>query len=294
MVETIQTRRSAMKMLPFAHRLLAKARFIPLLFVAVLCMGQMNSLDIHNLVQHSAEMTYRDWQQAPSFDFCEMDRSPEQTRTYQVVMVSGSPYRRLVAVNGEPLSKNDNEAEARNFDAMLQQRKNETAEDHERRIAKYESERRREEALIREFAQAMTFKLTGTFRIDGYDSYAIRAVPKSGYVPKSRIATVLSGMQGRLWIDQASSHWIKIESEVVRSVMTAGFVARIEPGTRVEIEERPVAGSSDTWLLSHLMIRFRGRILLFFPASSLRDETYFHYVPSGKLLPEDCQKPLVQ
>lgn len=294
MEEKIQTRRPVTRMLPFAHPLLAKARFIPLLFVAASCAGQASSLDIQNLVQQSAEMTYRDWNKAPSFDFCELDRSPEQTRTYQVVMVSGSPYRRLVSVNGEPLSKNDNETESHNFNAMQQRRKNETAEERKRRIAKYESERHREEALIREFAQAMAFQLTGTVKIHGYDSYAISTVPRSGYVPKSRIATVLSGMRGRLWIDQASSHWIRIESEIVRPVMTAGFVARIERGTRVEIEERPVAGSSDIWLLSHLIIRFRGRILLFFPTASLRDETYFHYMPSGTLSPEDCQKPLVQ
>jgi hypothetical protein len=82
-------------------------------------------------------------------------------------------------------------------------------------------------------------------------------------------------MEGRLWIDQQSFHWIKAEATVTRAVSIAGFLAKVDPGTQFLLEQRPVA--SDVWLPIHFSMRTRARILLLLRQRSQVDETYFDY-----------------
>ena len=136
----------------------------------------------------------------------------------------------------------------------------------------------------------MQFTLHGTETVDGHETYVLDALPKAGFSPKTREAAVLMGMRGRLWIDQQSFRWVKVEAEVIHPVMIGGFAARVERGTRFEMEEMPV-GATGTWLPSHYAMQAHARILLLFPKSEQHDETYFHYKPAGLLSPESCKQP---
>lgn len=52
---------------------------------------------------------------------------------------------------------------------------------------------------------------------------------------------MLRGMEGELWIDEATFQWVKVQARVIRPVSIEGFLARVEPGTRFELEKMPVA-----------------------------------------------------
>jgi len=43
------------------------------------------------------EANERDWQAAPKYNYFERDQIGAGTKTYQVLMILGSPYHRLVA-----------------------------------------------------------------------------------------------------------------------------------------------------------------------------------------------------
>ena len=246
---------------------------------------------VQEIVQRSAQATHLDWETAPDFDFCEMDRLHGGTKTYQVTMISGSPYYRLVASDDVQLSKEEDQIQNQKFAAAVQQRQQETPDQHQHRVAQYEKDRRRDQLILDEFAQAMSFTLTGTKLIDGYEAYLLSAVPKPGYVPRSIETRVLRAARGTMWIDEKSFRWVKVEAEVMHPVMIEGFLARIEPGTRFELEERPIGDPSGAWLITHLEIDSHASILLLFPSSSHTDETYFHYAPSGSLPPQECLHP---
>jgi hypothetical protein len=66
-------------------------------------------------------------------------------------------------------------------------------------------------------------------------------------------------MLGKLWIERNSFQWVKAEVEVVHPVHIGGFIARVEPGTRFELEKIPV--SSNIWLPSHLVVKSRSIVL---------------------------------
>jgi hypothetical protein len=245
--------------------------------------GQAPSPSVQEIVDQSASATYRDWEKAPGFDFCELDRDSHGTKTYQVLMIDGSSYNRLVAVNGKPLSPEMQERETE----KVQERQSETAEEERKGAVQYEKERRRDQRMLEEFTGAMDYTLSGTDTVDGHSVYVVDATPRSGYVPKNMESKAFSAMHGTLWIDQTSFRWVKAQAEVIRPVMIVGFIARIEPGTEFEFEEKPI-NDSDTWLASHFSVRARAKLLLVFPKSSQQNETYFHYAPSGFLPLEAC------
>ncbi|HEU4636030.1 MAG TPA: hypothetical protein VFS41_07625, partial [Edaphobacter sp.] len=173
-------------------------------FIPALSLGQQPTLPVQDIIQRSSQATHADWERAPSFDFCESDRIGKELKTYQVQMIAGSRYNRLIAINGKNLSTEDQEKETKRLDAAVRQRQRETVEERHRRVARYEEERRNDQRMLEELTVAMQFTWAGTETIDGHETYVLDANPKPGYVPKSVETSVLKGMRGKLWIDQAS------------------------------------------------------------------------------------------
>lgn len=266
------------------HRSIA---ILGLLWLPVCSFGQMTVALIQETIRRSAQATHADWERASDFDFCERDKTKTGSRTSAVLMIEGSPYSRLVQVNGDALSPPRDAAEQQRLAATIQQRQHETPGQRAKRIAQYQKERHRDQELLEQLTGAMTFTFGGIDVVDSYPVDLFEATPRSGYVPTSMDTQVLTAMKGTLWIDQSSFRWVKIQAEVVKPVSIIGFLARVEPGTSFELEESPVSG--DMWLPRHFAMRSRARIAFFFDKSSQADETYFSYKPSGTLSVDSCR-----
>jgi hypothetical protein len=89
------------------------------------------------------------------------------------------------------------------------------------------------------------------------------------------VASVLKGMRGELWIDVKTFQWVKVEAHVVKPVSIAGFLARVEPGTRFELENMPV--DDGVWLPRHFAMQSHAKILMLFNKKSQENETYSDY-----------------
>jgi hypothetical protein len=80
-------------------------------------------------------------------------------------------------------------------------------------------------------------------------------------------------MEGKLWIDEKTFQWVKVEARVIRPVSIGGFLAQVEPGTRFELEKMPVA--EGIWLPKHFAMKSQAKVLFFFTRKSQADETYY-------------------
>ena len=234
--------------------------------------------DVATIIRKSVEANDRDWKADPSFDYFERDRSPDGTKTYEVNNILGSPYERLIEINGRPLSAQQRDEEQKKFDAMLSQRRAETPEQRAQRIAKFEADRKRDHEMLEQLTKAFDFQLQGEQKIGRRKVYMLKATPRRGYHPPNRDTQVLPGMEGRLWIDEATYQWVKVEAHVIHPVAIEGFLAQVEPGTRFELEKAPVQG--DIWLTTHYAMKASAKVLFVVPHHSQDDETYFNYHPS--------------
>src|SRR5690348_16181973 len=169
------------------------------------------------IVQRSVENLNVDWSAAPRYNFQERDviskDDSRSSKTYEVVMIDGSPYKKLIAVEGRPLSAAQAAAEEKKLQQEIARRSQAAPRARQKRIAEYQRERRQDNLLIREMAQAFDYTLVGEETLDGRRCFVLDATPRPGYVPRSRDTKVLKGMRGRMWIDEQDYQWVKVHAE---------------------------------------------------------------------------------
>jgi hypothetical protein len=239
---------------------------------------------VQQLVRRSVATMDRNWKEAPEYVFRERDIQSDggkkSVKTQRVWMIGGSPYYELTGINGEPLNAKQRQAEQKKLEHEVKKRRSESPYASNERVAQYLKERHQDQALMREMTNAFVFKMVGEEKLNGHDVYVLDASPKPGYTPPSMETRVLTGMRGRLWIDRKDAQWVKVEAEVFQPVKFGLFIAKVQPGTRFELEQEPV--KPDIWLPSHFRMSVNASIL-WWQKNSLDDETYSDYQPKDAL-----------
>lgn len=231
--------------------------------------------DVGGIVRQSAEANDRDWAAAPEFDNSERDRTKDGDKTYAVTMLDGSPYQRLIAVNGHNLSAAEQQEQQNKYQDAVAERRHESPDKRSERIAKYQAERKRDHMMLEQMTTAFDFHLVGKRILSGHKVYVLNATPRKGYKPLDRDSQVLTGMEGTLWIDQKTFQWVKVEAHVTHPVRIEGFLAEVEPGTRFEVEKRPV--TSEIWLASHYSMKSNAKVMFLIPHKGAEDDRFFDY-----------------
>lgn len=236
-------------------------------------------LSVAQIIENSVKANRRDFEAATSYDCKERDRTPKGSKTSLVTMIDGTPYYRLLAMNGKPLSPAQDAEEKKKQEQAVAARKSESPEQRRKRLEKFEKDRRRDAEMMAQLTKAFNFTLAGRQKLRGFDVWALKATPRSDYRPPNMETEVLAGMRGELWIDQKTFQWVKVTAQVVRPVSIGGLLAQVQPGTQFELEKTPV--SDGIWLPSHFSMKSDARILHLFNHGSQEDETYFDYRKSG-------------
>ena len=263
------------------------AKAVLLSLVALCCGGLVAQDNVSAIIQKSVEANNRDWDADPQFSYSETDREKGGTKTYEVTMLYGTPYNRLVAINGRKLTGDKAQAEQKKYDDESAKRRAETPDKRSARIEKYQVERKRDHTMLAQLTEAFTFTPAGEQTLGGHRVYVLKAHPRKGYHPPNRDSEVLPGMEGTLWVDKASSQWVKVEAHVIRPVKIEGFLAKVEPGTRFELEKKPV--SQDVWLTSHFAMKSSAKVLMMFPHQEQEDISYSNYHKNADAKAEPSQ-----
>ena len=230
------------------------------------------------IMQQSVKVTNQDWAAAPDFDYCERDKDGDGSKTYAVTMLFVSRYKRLVSVNGHPLNAGEQNKEIEKFRDEAAHRKAEPKGQREQRIAQSLESRKRDHNFMQQLPNAFDFRLSGTKRLNNHETYVLQATPQPGYQPPSTETQALKGMEGTLWIDTKTFHWVKVQAEVKHPVSIRAFLAKVEPGTKFQLEKMPVA--QDVWLPRHFSMHSSAKVLFFFSRKKSEDDTFFAYEKS--------------
>lgn len=249
--------------------------FVPVLSAA----GSPQPLDVETIIQKSVRANQLDFDAAPDYAYDERDKTDQGTKTYRVLMIDGSPYKRLIAIDGKALPPDQAEHQMRLQRQEAAKRSAETATQRKKRIASYCKDRERDHDLLDQIAKAFDFRLIGERNLDGFDVYYLKATPRPGYKPSSINTQVLTGMTGFLWIDKDTFQWVKVTAKVTKPVSIQGFLAQVEAGTRFELEKMPVGNG--VWLAKHFAMHSRAKVLFIFNHSSSEEEWYSKYKRTG-------------
>jgi hypothetical protein len=85
--------------------------------------------------------------------------------------------------------------------------------------------------------------------------------PNPAFHPPTMVAELLTGLEGRVWIDARTGTMTRIEGDILRPVNFGwGVVARVYPGGHIEFEQTLVEGKR--WAFSHLDINVTVREIM--------------------------------
>lgn len=251
---------------------------IGVMLLAAQCLGAQQP-GVQEIISNSVAANQRDFDAAPHFNWKERDKTSTGSKTYQVTMIDGTPYYRLLAQNGHNLSAQAEAQEIAKQKQETEKRNSESTDARRDRIAKWEKGRIRDNDLMKQLTVAFNFTLLGTRRVRGFQVWVLKATPRPGYQPPNMDTQVLPGMQGELWIDQRTFQWVHVHAAVIQPVSIEGFLAQVQPGTQFDLQKSPIAGGS--WQPTHYSMKAQAKVLFLFSHNSQEDDTYWDYQPAN-------------
>ena len=213
-----------------------------------------------------------------------------ESKTEEIMVLYGEQVERLIAKDDKPLSEKDAAKEEERIQKLTDKRKNETEEEHRKRLEKEEKDREDGRKFVGEVADAYNFRLISMENPDGRETYVIDAEPRPDFQPRSKEAKVLPKFRFRVWIDQAESQWVKLDAECIDTVSVGWFLARIHKGSRLLIDQTRI--NDEVWLPRHVALKVDVRVALLKNFNVETDVTYRDYkkfrtdtkiVPVGEL-----------
>jgi hypothetical protein len=240
-----------------------------MLFLAAAC-TLTAAQDPREIVRRSVQLMDHNLAIARNYTFLERSETREldsdahvKTRKimlYDVTILEGSPYRRLVGKDDRPLSLEEERTEQKKLADSIAQRQKETPAERARRIADWEKKRQREREPLDEVPDAFEFRISGEGKIDGRDAWIVEGTPRPGYHARSNLAKLFPKFRGRLWIDKADYQWVKTEAEVTDTISWGLFVARLSKGAQLNIEMTRV--NDEVWLPKRIEAKASARLAL--------------------------------
>jgi len=246
------------------------------------CLG---AEDTREIVRRSVNVGDENLKAARNYTFRE--RSEERTldgagrvtktesETRDITVLSGSPYRRLIARDDKPLPPKDERKEDEKLRKIAEERRKETPAQREKRVADYDRKREQERVTWREVVDAFDFRISGEDHREGRDQYVIEALPHPGYKPRTRNAGVFPKVKGKIWIDKQDYHWSRVEADVIDTISFGAFLVRLAKGAHLEADQTRVNG--EVWLPKRLQAEASARVALVKKFHGRLEITYSDY-----------------
>lgn len=192
------------------------------------------------------------------------------------ITVRREPYEdlvimRTIAKNDQPLSPREIQAQEENIRKGVAQYRQRLAKEGPRKPAAKKEEDHM--ALIREFPDAMDFKLLGPEAFHGREGFAYEFTPRPGYSPKSMKSRMFEKMKGKCILDKGTGELVLVDAEMFDNVNLAfGLAAKVTKGTKFRMARTEAAPG--IWVEQEMHARFAARFMLF---KSMRQEIDTRY-----------------
>jgi hypothetical protein len=238
-------------------------------------------LDANQIVGSSVAAAERSWELRDHYTYMERDDyrrldslgrvKSENVDVTRMILVNGARFPQLMEHNGQiPSSR-----EQKKSDEDLDKLKHETPEEQTARLRDDQENR----SFLRNVLEAFDFHLIGEEIIDGRPAYVIQAMPHPSYQAHGKYGKMFSKVEGKLWVDIQDFGWIKVDGQVTQSFSMGLFVARVQPGSHIILEQTCVGDA--VWVPKRLEVRAGARILLLKSLDIDRVLTYFDYRPAA-------------
>jgi hypothetical protein len=202
-------------------------------------------------------------------------------RTFQVLPdpTPGQTYKRLIAVNGVPLSADElarRDAEHQRDLAEARERiRRESPSERAERVQKAAAELRQRDQILDDAFRVFDARIEGRQIVDGQPVLVTHMTPRRDADVSTREGRWMKQFEGQLWVAEADYQIVRVDMRAVNDVTIGwGVVGRIQKGSRVVYQRRHV---ENVWLPEATTYEARGRTLVFRPFEFNVTTTYSDY-----------------
>ena len=241
--------------------------------------------DAREIVRRSVELDQVNWLRMADYTWVVSSRerhfdphgrvTSDSREAWETLILDGRPLERLIERDGKPLPADEQRKQQQKLDKATAKLEKETAEQKQRRAADYQKERRRQRAFLLELPDAYDLRLEGDDQVDGQAVWVVSGTPKPGYRPKSRDGEALLKIRGKMWIEKAGYQWVRLEAQTIQTISFGWFVARLNPGAKLVLEQTRV--NNEVWLPRREVLSGRGRIGLLKRVAEDQEITWSEY-----------------
>lgn len=238
-------------------------------------------LDARRIVGQSVAATERSWQARDRYIYIERDEDrrldslghikSENIDVTRMLLVNGARFEQLMEHNGQlPSAK-----ERRKSDETLDKLKHETLAEQTARVDRDQENR----SFLHDMLEAFDFQLVGEEIVGGSPAYVFKATPHPGYHAHGKYGKMFSKVEGKLWVDKQDFGWVKVDGEVTQSFTMGLFVARVQRGSHIILEQTCVGDG--VWVPRRLEVRASARIFFVKSLAIERILSYSDYRPAA-------------
>lgn len=241
--------------------------------------AQTPTLAPDELVRRAVENELKANDGSARFMFRARKETPHGSQTRLYVQTRDAMAGLLIAVNDQPLTAAQREAEEAHLKHLA------SNPDELRRKQKQEKDDAdRVNRIVRAMPNAFVYDYDGTEAEKagaGNELVRLKFKPNPKYSPPSRVELVLTGMQGHVLIDATRYRIAEIDGMLYKEVSFGwGFLGHLDQGGHFHVEQGAVGDGS--WEITRMSLNFTGKILIFKSMVIRSEEVYsdFRRVPS--------------
>jgi len=199
----------------------------------------------------------------------ELTRSDSKELLFQYFQTKEGTIRRLLAVNGHPLDAPQRQAENERIQRVI--RSPEVVREDQK---KEEADARRERSFLRLFPEAFLYREVGR---QG-DLVTLRFTPNPLFHPPNDMAKVLHSLEGTMVVNAKEKRLVSIKGRLMTEVrFWGGLLGYLQQGGTFSVSMENVAPGD--WELKSLVIKMKGKALLFKTIGVQEDERCSSYTP---------------
>ncbi|MGC9197709.1 MAG: hypothetical protein ACP5E5_02090 [Acidobacteriaceae bacterium] len=198
--------------------------------------------------------------------------------TKEVVETRDGDVARLIAINGQALNAEQEQAELSRLQALsanpgLQQKRRSSEQRDAARI----------DHLVALLPESEIYQMAGMVPCGAAQCYRLSFTPNPKFDPPDFEAEVLEGFAGEIWIDASRSRLVRLEAHLVRDVNIGfGILGRVDKGGTILLEQS-YESDAEQWQPSVLKMNLQGRALMVKPVKIEIDERATEFKPVAEM-----------
>ena len=233
--------------------------------------------DANQLVRRVRDAVRLDYELQAQFSYVEQRRELRVSklgkvevgaqRTFEVYpsAIPGRTYKRLIAVEGQPLSgaelaRRDGE-HAAHVAAEAARRQHETARERDARLKDEAEAQRERNAIIDDGFAVFEPRIIGREVLEGHPMFVVALTPRPDAPVTTREGRWMKQFEGRAWISEEDYQVARLDMRARDDVAIGwGILGRVHEGSRFVFTRRKF---ENAWLPAEVVFDATGRTLLF-------------------------------